>query len=840
MISVISSYGSYLFGVTGTMLAVLLFRYFLRKRLSARCLLLLWLILGLRCLVPILPSSSLSIMNLMPQWPSEASLPEDPPNGPNYGQQEILTVRDLPAAPRPEEKPVTSAAEPVSSMDDTPVRQLASGNAAFDGETQIRDGSLPLDLLPWLWLGGSIVLFLYYLLGYLYFYYKHIRRLIKVREGNILDSFTAAGQEVGAAGVTLVHSDKGPLLFGFIHPKLLLPKGYSGEEIHQIFLHELSHHRHRDNLLSLFGLFLLCLHWYHPLAWYCFYQYKSDLELACDERVMHITKDKKGYAAVLLKTAAGHRGREPLTTAMNGGKKEIKRRLRFIAAFKKPGIWGGILAAILLTVLALVFLTEANKKSRDTDAVLGYHPETEETVPDRSKEGNGETAPDTSETGSNETVPGASITGNKGDTPAAVPAGLPGEESPDKKWRAYLTVDENTDRLIFSFENQETKEIYKKNCSHFLREPVTQILKDLPEEAIYDHYRLLFSPGETKVAVVYTKENGRVDYDVFGLQDYEWLQNEDIHRIYTDAFRSGIDFNGIAQNDPVLWEGEDSLKVRFRYYDLQGAVYEGYYSNEFHYTSERYDKDQPENARSMRGIIKDVIFTGYPDSMLSLPENIGKVVAWSAQEYMDQEYPLLASIPDKDIWLYDDKESGRNAVLKQGGRVQVFQWWMLSPQYHLPRLYLSDIDNDGTEELICILHSFTGTGVSIQELHILEMENDGYYRDVVFSDSDYCTQLEQLVSCEYNREANQFLITDSLGTRTLPDEHWEHTFLDVAWGNWVYYEYDPLHNEMMMHLGMGGQYEKAAPPQWIADVEARLTYDGRVFTISDPVLADPQ
>lgn len=69
------------------------------------------------------------------------------------------------------------------------------------------------------------------------------------------------------------------------------------------------------------------------------------------------------------------------------------------------------------------------------------------------------------------------------------------------------------------------------------------------------------------------------------------------------------------------------------------------------------------------------------------------------------------------------------ALIRWGDSAAEFDWPWLTPQQIYPRLYCFDLDHDGDDELIVICHPGTGTGVSVDDLHVLEKNPDGTLTD---------------------------------------------------------------------------------------------------------------
>jgi beta-lactamase regulating signal transducer with metallopeptidase domain len=82
----------------------------------------------------------------------------------------------------------------------------------------------------------------------------------------------------------------GPVVDGVLRPQICLPDGIdrllTKSEFNAVLLHELTHARRRDNLIWLIHEIVLCLLWFHPLAWVTGSRLALYRELSCDESVI--------------------------------------------------------------------------------------------------------------------------------------------------------------------------------------------------------------------------------------------------------------------------------------------------------------------------------------------------------------------------------------------------------------------------------------------------------------------------------------------------------------------------------------------------------------------------
>ncbi len=143
-----------------------------------------------------------------------------------------------------------------------------------------------LTALQWAWIFGALVAFATFTLLYI-----RQRRVFSTALPATLPPLDKASlKSPGAAWkVRIFTSDRigTPLTYGFIRPKILIPKGLSlsPEELHCVLAHEYAHILRGDALFRLLMAAALCIHWFNPLVWLMAYLYGQDMELACDHQV---------------------------------------------------------------------------------------------------------------------------------------------------------------------------------------------------------------------------------------------------------------------------------------------------------------------------------------------------------------------------------------------------------------------------------------------------------------------------------------------------------------------------------------------------------------------------
>lgn len=324
--------------LTLVILAVLLVRLILR-RLPKKYSYLLWSVVGIRMLFQIqLPArfSLLSIWHFLMQRISGIRFLTDSPKVTNMQRLTDLqagTQNLQPAGQLITGQTVTGAAQGLSQ----------AGSGLGSGVDQI------LQICMFIWIAGVIALMLYGIISYLKC--RRITAQAVHMEANIweCDHLTT------------------PFVLGIIKPRIYIPFHLTVEEKPYILAHETYHIRRGDPIVRLFAFVLLAAYWINPFVWIAYFLMIRDMEMSCDEAVLLQlgTQIRKAYSNSLLTFATGRK--QVTFSPLAFGESNTSGRIKNILDFKKPKVWGSLLA-ILAVILAAVFCLTGQKTEDDTSA----------------------------------------------------------------------------------------------------------------------------------------------------------------------------------------------------------------------------------------------------------------------------------------------------------------------------------------------------------------------------------------------------------------------------------------------------------------------------------------
>ncbi len=288
-------------------MAVLLLRLVLRKT-ARKYICYLWLLAGIRLLMPFEIQSDLS---LQPQSPPDTVIRWEQPAPIAFSQDEPQS--SLEVLPGQSQGAVPEAAAPTPS---------APAEASFS----------PAFLAPFLWAGIAAAFLIYSMHSYVNLR-KKVKDAVRIPGGWESEGIDTA------------------FILGFIKPRIYIPTGMAPQTRKYILAHERTHLDKGDHWIKMIGFLALALHWFNPLVWAAYILLCKDIEMACDERVVQFMElpERKAYSKALLNCSSNriHYAASPVAF----GEVSVKSRIQSILNYRKPSFWIG-----LLSVIAIVFV----------------------------------------------------------------------------------------------------------------------------------------------------------------------------------------------------------------------------------------------------------------------------------------------------------------------------------------------------------------------------------------------------------------------------------------------------------------------------------------------------
>ncbi|MGJ8633353.1 MAG: M56 family metallopeptidase [Luteolibacter sp.] len=319
----------------------------------------LWLLVAVRLVMPVLPSSPVSwqrmlVMDEVPAVVSEVPLKTD----------EVMQVAEL-ELPSPGE---------VGEFDFERMGAAASlSSEQSDAPEIVEDSGLGLwEVLFGVWLFGAA----FFLCAGGFFSWRFWRRLESFlsqdgSEEGLGEFLEKLGGELGLKefpAIRVTEAVEVPALFGVFRPKVLIPpsalKRLSEAELRLVLMHELGHWKRRDLWVNFLLVVLQAVHWFNPLVWWAFHRVRVESERATDAWVLKRAgaDQARNYGEMLLRLLEGSTGAKTVFSGMVSvveSPKDLKRRMLGIVKFSGKRNRVAVLASVAVLVgLATVGLTK--------------------------------------------------------------------------------------------------------------------------------------------------------------------------------------------------------------------------------------------------------------------------------------------------------------------------------------------------------------------------------------------------------------------------------------------------------------------------------------------------
>ncbi|WP_336775859.1 hypothetical protein [Paenibacillus sp. MMO-58] len=220
-----------------------------------------------------------------------------------------------------------------------------------------------------------------------------------------------------------------------------------------------------------------------------------------------------------------------------------------------------------------------------------------------------------------------------------------------------------------------------------------------------------------------------------------------------------------------------------------------------------------------------------------------KEAAYSSSAADEKAGAPLASLPEHHIFLY----AGTNDTV----RLQIedneheMSWIPTTPRGMMPELKVYDFDEDGKEELAVILNVGSGTGISLYELHVVEYQSTGVHAgqellDYIFAQEDYKRKLAKAIQFKKSIKNNELIGQIALDGQTYEVNlgAYQKDYGEEKIGNQLGYggivRFEAVEQGLKIVVAVGLVIEGVAEPQYIGEVEAKVTYSPEgIFALGD-------
>lgn len=335
-----------------TAIFIILFKMIFKNRLKAKWHFLIWAVLLIRLIIPSLPTSPVSVFNTV-----------------KVDENTVIqsSFRSYNTENSKEDNDNYTVAVGLQKMIKDDNDDASEGKSVMGYAIQIDE------IVTYVWVGGTLLLLGYFITILAVYRHKLKKRRMEC-DNNTLHILDICKEKLNIKrNIALYFADTTPMLIGLFKPSIYIPENLSEAEKEATLFHELSHMKHLDILWSAVATLVLCLNWFNPIVWFSFFIFKRDIEVYCDQRTLKFTGNKQSYAMLLFKTATAGKEKYVLgTTSLQSGKADVKRRIRYMAKFKKPTLTITAVAVTMVTLILLSCLTNAIASLKPTEITKNF------------------------------------------------------------------------------------------------------------------------------------------------------------------------------------------------------------------------------------------------------------------------------------------------------------------------------------------------------------------------------------------------------------------------------------------------------------------------------------
>ena len=349
---------------------ILLLRIVLKEKLGARFGYCLWLVLIIKLIVPYGPGSSLSIFNII-NFNNTDTVSLNYISSLNSSYDTKANIKESKDITENKKLYKTSSFMKVKSTNNKELKQTNNADTKSLAFVQKSYDDLIIKIVDLIWLLGVAILVTFTIIKTLKFHMDLKKQKLCSNE-KILQLVSNCKKDMSIKSKILIISDKNsssPAIFGFINPRLILPKEVCDkvnyDELRYIILHEMAHLKRKDTIIGFVISILQILHWFNPILWYVFYKIRQDREVACDAFALSYidSNDYTKYGYTIIKLLENHKRCNGIcgVQCIVNDKHGLKRRITMISLFKKNSYKWSAITIVLLILIGVVTLTNPKK-----------------------------------------------------------------------------------------------------------------------------------------------------------------------------------------------------------------------------------------------------------------------------------------------------------------------------------------------------------------------------------------------------------------------------------------------------------------------------------------------
>ena len=222
-----------------------------------------------------------------------------------------------------------------------------------------------------IWCVGMTLCVAFFVISYLHWYFRFQTAMV------VRNKYVAQWLKAHKLNRPLCIKQSGkieaPLTYGIFHPVIVMPENTNWDnekQMEYMLLHEYVHVCRFDTVIKLICALALCVHWFNPLVWVMYILFNGDIELSCDESVVHKLglAEKSSYAKMLICMEARKSGLLPFYNSFS--RNAIEQRIKAIMKTKKMTVGIFTVSAVIIVAVAALSVTSGKAENKQTKQMI--------------------------------------------------------------------------------------------------------------------------------------------------------------------------------------------------------------------------------------------------------------------------------------------------------------------------------------------------------------------------------------------------------------------------------------------------------------------------------------
>lgn len=213
-----------------------------------------------------------------------------------------------------------------------------------------------------IWVIGVILVSIYFMIAF-YKSYNEVTKAKPINRTSYINEIILDQKLLRSVSIKVSSNISTPVSIGIIRPVILFPKNYNFNnklQLQHILIHECTHIKYFHFILKLVSIIVVSIYWINPFIWLLYFYVEQDMELFCDRRTIKILGEsqRESYAISLVDMAEFQNGNNLIYNCFI--RSSITERIVSIMKFKKTSLCACVITFVIPICSATAFATTSN------------------------------------------------------------------------------------------------------------------------------------------------------------------------------------------------------------------------------------------------------------------------------------------------------------------------------------------------------------------------------------------------------------------------------------------------------------------------------------------------